>query len=74
MIALVLTACGTDPGDIAVLERTAVSSAAVVGARSASANAALQQQDYECRLSSGNFVTESRKTGSAIVLGVLKAD
>ena len=64
-IALALGACGTDLGNIAILEQAAVSSAVIVGKPLASADAALQQQGYECTLSSGNFVVESGETASA---------
>ena len=62
---LTLTACGPDPADIALLERDAASSAAVLGAPLASANEALVRQGYKCATQSGEFTDETRKRFSA---------
>ena len=64
-VSLFLASCGTDPGDIALLERNNASSAAVVGAPFFPVKSALERLNYECKLTSGSFISELRKPMSA---------
>ena len=62
---LLLTGCGTDPGDVTLLERTNVQEAVAPGSPFSSAQPMLAKLGYECELSSGSFSTESGQTRSA---------
>ena len=53
---LLMTACGTDPGDVAVFERTQVESAVAVGDTYPSAPGALAKLGYKCETRSGQFI------------------
>jgi hypothetical protein len=62
---LLLTACGTDPGDVALFERTQVESAVAVGGPYPSASDALAKLKYKCEVRSGEFVAADRTRSSA---------
>lgn len=54
-----------DPAKIALAERGAVASAAVVGAPFAAVGSALAAKGYDCRMSRGDFNDESGRPSSA---------
>jgi hypothetical protein len=63
--ALMLTACGPDPADVALLERTTVADAIRVGQSFIAAQPALEKIGYRCEIRSGSFTVESGQTSSA---------
>ena len=62
---VLVTACGTDPGDVAVFEQSKVESALVIGAPYPSAPDALAKLGYKCQTGSGEFMAADKTRSSA---------
>src|SRR6266705_4745150 len=62
---LLVAACGTDPGDVALFERTQVEEVVTPGGPYASAADALTKLGYKCETRSGTFAVADRKRSSA---------
>jgi len=60
-----VAACGTDPGDVALFERTQVAEVVTPGGSYASAADALTKLGYKCETRSGAFTVAPRKQSSA---------
>lgn len=62
---LFVTACETDPGDVAAFERAQVDSALAEGTPFPSAATALAKLGYKCETKSGEFIATDRTRTSA---------
>lgn len=62
---VLLTACGVDPGDVALFEKAQVESSLNVGASFNVAPVVLGKLGYKCEMSSGEFIGENKKRLSA---------